>query len=325
MKRPKLKDIKEQAEDVRDRALEKAKDAGHVVSDKAKDAGHAVSDKAVDVRDGFQEWRHGPISLEVFEADDHQLPEVLYVVDKDERFDNPLFASAIGFKEDVKGLSAMRVLTKNAGEPLGLRMEPIANEGAYMQDPFRPRRYIAVNDFPEYMRQARVDELTEIAQKLGAKHIKVTLCEEKKVYTKTNQTVKAKADAKEKKVQEGKGKAEAEKSASEKEYINSQILLEANFPGGEPEKPTLEFFRNPKMESLIRMRMEPPDKRLKGPFSLEMKYTTSADMTQKKAASIDAALKKWNLAGGAGVNATIKEDVQQSNRLVLICQIIFPD
>lgn len=325
MKRPKLKDIREQVVDVRDLAIGKAKDAGQAVADKAADAGHAVADKAVDARDGFQEWRHGPVSLEMFEADEHQLPEMLHVVDKDDRFDDPLFSSAVGFKEDVKGLTAVRILTKSAGEPLGLKMVPVANEGAYMQDPFRLHRYIAIDDYAEYMRQARVDELTEIAQKLGAKHIKVTLCEEKKVYTKTKQTAKVKADAKEKLVQDGKGKAEAEKAVSEKEYVNSQILLEANFPGGEPEQPTLEFFRNPKMESLIRMRMEPPEKRLKGPYSVEMKYTTSADMSQKKAANIDVALKKWKLSGGAGVNATITEDVQHSNRLVLICQIIFPD
>ena len=295
--------------------------AGNKAFNTAKDVGDRVAVRAGKAKDDFAIWHNKPVTLKDFKA---KLPEVLHVMDQDIRFEDPLFKNAIGFQDDVKNISAVRILTKNTTKKLGLTLKPVADEGVYLQDPFNPLCYINVNDYFDYIRQERIAELTEIAQKLGAENIKVTLNEEKQIFAsqKKNSKTKVKVQSDIKK-ENGYLEIGADKEAEEKEYKQVDVLTEMHFPGGEPKEPEVIIFRNHNMESLIRMRLN-EENRLKGKYLVKMKYLTSVDYNITKARSIDAALKKWKMVGDAKINATTEEVVQASNRLEIVYQIEFP-
>ena len=317
MKKPDLKTLKEMAKETVDKATNTAKNVSEKVADKAE---HAKAERSIK--------HNSPVYLRDIRAKGFHLPEMLHLVDNDERYKDPLFKSAIGFREDVKDVTAICVLTKKAADLFGITLLPAVDEGAYIQDPYNPRRYILVNDYFDYMRQKRIDELAEIAQKLGAKHIKISLNEEKTFSTKKTKSGQVKANArdgsKKRELASGYAEISADKTTEEKKYNQVEVLREMNFPGGDPQEPQLTIFRNQQMESLIRMRLD-EENRLNDKYIVKMKFLTSADYSEKKALSINAAVKKWNLATDGAAKAMSTSAVKEAQKLEIEYQIEFPE
>ena len=63
-------------------------------------------------------------------------------------------------------------------EVFKLMFFPDCNSEFYYVDPIDENRYIALDDYFNYLKVERISELQRLAQSLGAKHFKVTYKEE---------------------------------------------------------------------------------------------------------------------------------------------------
>ena len=159
------------------------------------------------------------------------------------------------------------------------------------------------------MKQARVAELQQIAQALGAKHFRVTYKEQKKTITKA----KAKGRVGAKNV----AGVTADHQLSSDDFSSISIAAEMNFLGHEPNEPELHYFKgNPQIVELVKSRMK-PNPVLHQSYILQL--SESSGIRIKDALKIDATLNAIKCEG----NATFSSELQDETRRSLEYEIDF--
>lgn len=101
-------------------------------------------------------------------------------------------------------------------------------------DPSNERLYIALDNYYNYLKIARVSELQSVAQSLGAKHFKVSYKEQ------TESLINKKG------VLKGKGngvQAEAKQTVDTKSRYKMKIESEMYFSGHQPFQPILQYLK----------------------------------------------------------------------------------
>ena len=302
-------------------AKEKATQAGEYIGekavaakDKAADAvvggGAYVADKAAQAKQDFDLRRFRPLTEEQLIEQIEVMPEMVQIIDWDSRVEEPVCKEAVAFNDGTKEISAISVLTENA-ELMNASFYPSVQEGVYYRDPCNPYAYINLNDYFEYLKKAKVHELNQIAQALGAKHIKITLTAEKKVFV-----------AKKGKVGVGAGKklkAEANHDENNKQYESIEVASDKEFKGQEPQLPTLNYFKNePDINNIIKRRMDKDNPIYSD--SETFKYINSSGIKKNDAIKIEGMLKKLKVGG----NATISNEVENEERIYFEYQIEYP-
>ena len=249
----------------------------------------------------------------IFQTDiddgDFIIQKFVRVADHDKkRAESEVCKGAIGYfteNNDVRMLNIYRDST----ELFGLTFYPDNRSEFYYVDPSDRDRYIALDDYFNYLKAERVSELQRIAQDLGAKHIRVTFVEEKAAYTKAKTTVGGKA------AKVGT-EASVEKSASE--YLKMEVAAENDFPGKDPIKPKIKYLlRDPNIQNLITMRLN-EDSALTHQ-KLMIKLSNTSGLTEADAVKIDAVLKGMKFGG----NTTVQNEAKNEARRYLEYEIDF--
>ena len=188
-----LNKLRENALEVRDAAASKAISFGRKAAVAARDGAQLAAEKAQEVGHDIQLAVYRPVMKGEFEDPGFDIPKMIVVVDEDERKGVNVCEGAIGWLSRKAGMEVLHLYDEAVAES-GLQFHPVAAfDEVYRQDPFDKGLYISLSEYFDVMRQDQITEIKDIAFRLGAKHVRVELCEEAKRVV----------------IGKGKGKAEA--------------------------------------------------------------------------------------------------------------------
>lgn len=288
------------------------------VMDKAAQAGEEFSARALEAKKDFELRRFKPITQEQLPSFTRTMPEMIRIVDWDKRSEEDVCKDAVAFNDGTKELRVISILAKNANL-LDASFYPDMQEGVYYRDPSNPYSYINLNDYFDYMKKAKVHELNQIAQALGAKRVRITLKAEKKMYVQNNAKLAANVGIKEgKKTKKEKGEVSHKDSTTQFESI--EVASDKKYKGHEPHIPELNYFSNePDIKNIISRRLDSSN-----PIYSDVetfKYNNSSGIKSSDAAKIDGVLKMLKVGG----NASISSQVDHDEKIFFEYQIEYPE
>ena len=303
--------------DIKNGLIKAAANVKAVVGD-AKDK---AVDGAVEARNRLDIKRYEPVFAEEFESRSVILPGVIRVIDgEDKRFQAPVCAEAVAFREhyaDKGNHQNLNVLCVHEDylEKLHARFLSDQRAPLYHVHPFISGGYVSLAEYFPFIQKGRVDELEEIARALGAKHIRITLKEEKKKYIDNEFKGKGKLN------KGAKIDVQTNKGLHSEEYETVSIKAETTFEGhNNPRRPDLVYFQNEMdIRNLIEGRISGENPVISKTY--ELKCNHSLGIKESEAVVIDAMVKKLGMAIHA--NASYASSVQQENRSILEYQIDF--
>ena len=254
-----------------------------------------------------------PIFSDNLTDGDFFLPKMLQLAEMDKKHaSNPICEGSIGHEMLVKDLRIVTVYRDQTSH-WGLRFYPDENQDFYYVDPVNPQLYIAIDYFFDYLRQARIGELQRIAQDLGASYFKVTIKERKKTLYKKSQTEKITGKYKSTTVG-----VQGDHSTSNSEMSEGEIAVQASFEGHAPKQPQLNYYKNePQINDLIQMRLHQENAIRDQHLFLQCAH--SSGITEKTAASIDAAFTAMKCTG----NTSFTSEAQNETRQIFQYDIVF--
>ena len=241
------------------------------------------------------------------------MPPLIRVADIDKKHaESEVCKGSIGYMSEHSGMKVANVFA-DCIERFGIELYPNKTSEVYYVNPSDRDHYIALDEYFDYLRIARVNELQKIAQDLGAKYFKVTYLEEKK--TLSSHSLKAQEKGIFKK--SGNMNASIDHSDSEKTYSKSEVAAEMYFVGHDPIEPKLVYFQNNQtVRNLIDLRMA--DNTMTSQ-KIMINCSNTSGIKTKDAIKIDAALKSMKCSG----NTTMVSEAQSEERRVFMYEIEF--
>ena len=247
------------------------------------------------------------------EKPDFALPKLIRVAEKDEKHaESDVCKDSIGYIFSSKDLDVITIYPEKTAD-LKVKFDPDMDSEMYYVDPADRDHYIALDEYFNYLRIARISELQKIAQDLGAKHFRVRYKEQQK--TRVTNDAKGKGHIR----APGKqgGSIEAEHHRSESSDSNFEIAAEMEYIGHKPVEPTLLYFRkDPQIQSLVSMRMA-DNAMTRQVYMLDL--SNSSGIKMKDAVKIDAAISAMKIEG----NISITSEVQREMRRIFEYEIDF--
>ena len=129
-----------------------------------------------------------PIFLE--NLNDLVMPKFIRITERDrKRVESEVCKESIGFWSVQKGLRLINIF-RDSIERYDLSFYPDSNSEFYYVNPVDSRNYISLNDYFEYLKQVRINELQKIAHDLGAKHFRVIYKEEQSAFSRKKENKK---------------------------------------------------------------------------------------------------------------------------------------
>ncbi len=254
-----------------------------------------------------------PIFEEDLDNTDFLMPKLIRVAAMDKKHaESELCRDSIGFESVHKDLRVVNIYPDKVSI-FGLTFYPDMDSEIYYVDPSDRDHYIALDDYYNYLRVARVSELQKIAQDLGAKHFRVTFKEQKG--SSSTKSTKGKMDAR----GPAKQHAEAEFTHDSKssDFSKVEIAAEMECIGHQPVEPTLVYFKkDPQIQSLVSLRMS-DNAMTHQVYTLVL--SNSSGIKMKDAAKIDAALSAMKCSG----NVTVTSEAQSESRRYFEYEIDF--
>ena len=227
------------------------------------------------------------------------------------RAESEVCQGSIGYWSSQKDLTVMNIYRDKIGA-FGITLVPDAESEVYYVDPVDREKYIAIEDYLDYLRTERVQELETVAKDLGAKYFKVTYKEHRAEVTSNQASAKNVLG-----LNKAKETSGVDHSAKVNEVSTIGIQAENRFKEGHvPVAPTLNYLKNdPVVQGLIDLRMN---------SSLESrKYEISLSKTlgikEADAIKIDGALKSMKMS----TNISIANEVRNESRRFLEYEIEF--
>ena len=248
--------------------------------------------------------KYQPIFFDEIENGEIQYPNMINIVEYDKRMSIEECRGAVGYRDNIKNVEMIGIYKNDVAKYNGIEFYPDASASVYYVHPFQKNKYIEVFEYFKYLKEAKVAELENIAQKLGAKHFTVKILEE----SISNEKIKNKGSASIG-VQKDKAGVEVEQNSSEKRYEYMGITAENRFPGKNPEEPELIFWsNNESIKNLVKQRLDKDNPITSKSFTLD--YNTSSGIKEKEAAKIDGVLKvlKFKAAG------SIEKEAQKESK-----------
>ena len=254
-----------------------------------------------------------PIFVEDLDDADFLISKLVRITGIDKkRAESEVCRGSIGYISDQKDLRIVNIF-KDQIDAFGLTFYPDTDCELYYVDPSDRDKYIALDDYFGYLKEARVNELQKIAQELGAKHFRVTYKEQKTTFS--GNTVKGKASAK---YAGESGTMDAERDLAATAVATVEIAAEMDCPGHAPNEPKLYYLqREPSIQNLIALRMDKDSPLTHQKYTL--KLSNSSGIKEKDALKIDAALKSMKIAG----NTTVTSEVRNESRRFFEYEIDF--
>ena len=297
--------LKEKVVSLAKEAKAKIGEVAEKTGEQAKEIVADTGEKIKDLKDKAEKMLFNPITLDEYRSANYNVPKLVRMLDKDTHEGLESCAGAIGYESTIAKMKVFEIIKKNASD-LNIRFSPNKNGIIYYQNPYEQDMFLNIEDYFEFIKKKRVNELEMIANKLGAKHINVTIKEEKKSFVRLN--AKKKNSLKGKVEGVNAGLDEEEKAELESKQFNIlEIALDHNFTNpGNPERPDLVYFKgDPDIESLIDLQFgKNPSKDKK----YTLKFSQSSDINLDIAAGIDAVLDKLSLKSSASVKAEVERE-----------------
>lgn len=281
-----------------------------MVGDAAKNTATQLMMSAEEKARERERKRLNPIFMEDLNSPDFYLTKLIRVTEMDKRYqESEVCQGAIGYITNTKDLTIINIFRQNVGL-FGLNLYPDIESEVYYVDPIDRNRYIALEDYFDYLKVARINELQKLAQDLGAKHFKVIYTEHKATLTSNKGKFFAKGT--------GIGTSEIERDVAAIEVKHLEVAAEMECPGHEPYEPTLFYLqREQAIQSLIALRMDKTSPISHHKFSI--KLSNSSGIKEKDAIKIDAALKGMKVTG----NTTVTNEVQNESRRTFEYEVDF--
>ena len=282
------------------------------LTESIKDVTQKISEKASSVSDDIGSYitqKKLEKLMPIFEDD--LIPEnfrherIIRVVNYDAKRDQDLCKGSVGFYEKTPERKIPTIYTKDVGK-IGLSFFPHLSESIFVADPCIEGNYIEIDEYFNYMKQVRVNELTLIAQSLGAKHVDI------KLRTKTNKSSFVKIGGKagtgfKKMSAEGDINQENESKSKETFEIWASTDFKTSFWNGNPVLPPVLYFKNESdIQSLIQMVLINKSKLTKRTYSMRASSSSGVSMTE--ASNIGASLKSIKVKAGASFEKRAKEE-----------------
>lgn len=305
--------LKEKATDAADvlkdtgiKAGEKAIQLAGEAVDVAKDAGEQAGCALNKAKLEMDRKRFHPVFEEDLNSDTFDKPKIVYLVEKDLHADNEACKNAIGYMPIVSNCKIYEV-TKRGANLSKIELYPNTEGSIYIRNPYMPERYVNLEDYFDNIKKERVNGLVTVANKLGAKYVKISIKEEKRSFV--SATAKKGIIVKNKGGKDQAGITD-EINFSMRNLNTVEIAHEQIFEGNSiPERPTLVYYKNDSdIESFIEMcfsNNKPKEK------TYMLKYNRSSDISAKFAESIDGVLSKLQLGG----SVSVKSEIERQNRL----------
>lgn len=290
------------------------------VSVVAESIGNAVKNTANTVKCNAEERSREmerrslrPIFEKDLDAADFMLSKLVRITYMDKkREESEVCVGSIGYVSEQKDLPIITIY-KDQVNAFGLTFYPDTDCELYYVDPSDRDKYIALDDYFDYLKVARVNELQKIAQDLGAKHFRVVYKEQKTTFS--GKAVKAKANAK---AAGDAASADAEHDLAATAVSTVEVAAEMDCPGHAPIEPKLHYLqRETSIQTLIALRMDENSPLTHQKYTL--KLSNSSGIKEKDAIKIDAALKAMKIAG----NTTVTSEVRNESRRFFEYEIDF--
>lgn len=243
-----------------------------------------------------------PIFAEVLDERDFVLPKFIRVANRDKkRAESQVCKGSIGYYSDPKGLRLVNIFRDNL-EMFNLVFFPDCNSEFYYVDPIDKNRYIALDDYFNYLKVERISELQRLAQSLGAKHFRVTYKEEKTSVA--EKIIKANINV------QGVAAGNGERNLSETKFDTIEIAADMECPGHAPNRPELKYLqKDPAIRTLIDMRMDEHSPLSHQKFML--KLSNSSGLKESDAVKIDAVLKSMRFTGNTSIVSEARNEARR--------------
>lgn len=283
------------------------------IGNAAKNTAAAVKDSAEARSREIERKTLHPVFAEDLDSADFLISKLIRITDIDKkRAESEVCQGSIGYISEQKDLKIVTIF-RDKVDAFGLTFYPDADSEIYYVDPSDRDKYIALDDYFNYLKIARVNELQKIAQDLGAKHFRVTYKEQKTSFT--GNSAKAKGNIK---APGGTVTADAEHDLSATEVSAVEVAAEMQCLGHDPMEPKLCYLqREPSIQTLISLRMDKNSPMMHQKYTL--KLSNSSGIKEKDAVRIDAALKAMKISG----NTTVTSEVRNESRRFFEYEIDF--
>ena len=251
-----------------------------------------------------------PIFPETLDQSDFLLTKFIMIKDRDKKHEkSDACKGSIGFLSNKSGLNIVTIY-KDSLNAFGLSFYPDDDSEFYYVNPADRNNYIALDEYFDYLKIVRVNELQRVAQSLGAKHFKVTYKEERMSFSDRKGKIRMESKA--------IGDADGEHSISEKKYSVIDVAAEMYMDGHVPQKPELVYLlKDDNVNNLIHLRMTGGESFHNHKISIKM--SNSSGIKEKDALKIDAALKGMKVSG----NTTVTNEAKNESRRYLEYEIDF--
>lgn len=265
---------------------------------KAADMAVVTKEGAAAIKEDFDRARIKPVTLNEIKEPAFKIPRMIYIVGDDKYADHYVMKDAIGHIEREKGMEYLILYSKYA-ESIGCDFYPMVNEFyIYYVDPCYPRKYICLNDYFEFVENAKVNEMNVVAQKIGAKYLELEVTEEHRLFFSKNAKVKGKTKL-------GEVDVEGHCAKEETEVIKS--FGRTFFDGQKPERPKLVYLKkDEEIKQLIELRLNENNQIKSREF--QFKYNRTTGINIMNAAKIDAVLKKIGIKTKNSISSKAEEE-----------------
>ena len=256
--------------------------------------------------------KYAPIFADQLTSPEFTLPKLIRIVGEDVRRTIKACEGAIGFYTKSKHIKILNIYKEHLSRFEALEWYPYAEETVYHVDPCHNSLYIRMEDYFAYLKKVRVNELTTIAQNLGAKHVEVILKSKSNHSSVTNG--KASGGI-------GKKGISAQFAHSQQEFVGVEVAAKVDFSGNtHPVKPIVVYFRNESdILALIDMRMNPENGNVILSKSYSLQYSNTSGIKTSDAESIDIALSSI----GCGLSRSVASEALTESNTLLEYNIVF--
>ena len=289
----------EDVSDAADKAWRKTKKTASAIYEGVRSGSAQLSEKVAQARREADLKNLRPIFPGDIGTPDFSMSKLIRLTRMDRRrAASEACQGSIGYDSSPKDVRVVHLYIDRL-DSFGLTFYPDTDSEFYYVDPADRTRYIALDEYFQYMKVARITELQKLAKDLGAKHFRITYKEEKRTLTRKAGGAKLSPG--------GYGSA----------LISAEIAAEMELPSHAPVYPAPVYLRkDPSIQSLIDLRLSP------NPITHQrvmIQLSNSSGMKVSEAAKIDAVLSFMKCAG----NTTVVSEAQSEARRYLEYEIDF--
>ena len=254
-----------------------------------------------------------PIFIEDLNKPNFLLPKLIRLTEMDrKRAESPVCIGSIGFISVHKDFQIVNIF-KDKSAYFKLTFYPNYESELNYVDPCDRDRYIALENYFDFLKKARVNEIQKIAQDLGAKYFRVIYKEESSSRSNSESSFNGTA-----KFLGKSATINADVNKASTENYKMSVAAEMNCPGHTPFEPKLSYLQQEShIQTLIALRMDPVSPITHYKHTLQ--FSNSTGIKENDAIKIDAALKGLKFGG----NITLSNEVRNESKRFLEYEIDF--